>query len=262
LTEGRAVAATEEAGLREAILSDPDDDGPRLVYADWLDEHGQPERAEFIRLQCKHARLYHEAISVSGDPESERMEQLEKEHGPRWLAEVPKLPGVRWGFWRGLPARVQMLGWQDFRRNARRLFQAAPVEYVTFERLSYTSGRALARSAYLKRIRVLDLAYGAALTPGTVRALLRSPALTRLQTLRLFHSHFGDEAAVAVANCPHLTGLRLLSMYSSGVDDTGAFSLAASPHLPKTCFIELSRNRFGDEAERALRKRFGRRINI
>ena len=37
-----------EAFVR-AIAEHPDDDAPRLVYADWLEEHGQPERAEFIR---------------------------------------------------------------------------------------------------------------------------------------------------------------------------------------------------------------------
>src|SRR5205823_3346972 len=35
------------------IADAPDDDAPRLVYADWLDEHGQPERAEFVRLVCR-----------------------------------------------------------------------------------------------------------------------------------------------------------------------------------------------------------------
>jgi len=42
--------------LLDAIRAAPDDDAPRLVYADWLDEHGQPERAEFIRVQCELAR--------------------------------------------------------------------------------------------------------------------------------------------------------------------------------------------------------------
>jgi uncharacterized protein (TIGR02996 family) len=39
-----------------AIAAHPDDDTPRLVFADWLDEHGQHERAEFIRLQIELAR--------------------------------------------------------------------------------------------------------------------------------------------------------------------------------------------------------------
>ncbi|AMV25488.1 hypothetical protein VT84_13905 [Gemmata sp. SH-PL17] len=33
------------------ICAEPDEDSHRLVFADWLDEHGEPERAEFIRLQ-------------------------------------------------------------------------------------------------------------------------------------------------------------------------------------------------------------------
>lgn len=42
----------EEDALIAAILADPADDLPRLVYADWLGEHGREDRAEFIRLQC------------------------------------------------------------------------------------------------------------------------------------------------------------------------------------------------------------------
>jgi uncharacterized protein (TIGR02996 family) len=34
----------------QAILDAPDDDTPRLVYADWLEEYGQPDRAAFIRV--------------------------------------------------------------------------------------------------------------------------------------------------------------------------------------------------------------------
>ena len=40
------------------IFANPDDDGLRLIYADWLDEHGwRPERAEFIRVQVALASL-------------------------------------------------------------------------------------------------------------------------------------------------------------------------------------------------------------
>src|SRR5262245_37254953 len=47
----------EEPALLAAILADPEDDLPRLAYADWLDEHGNPERAEFIRVECELARM-------------------------------------------------------------------------------------------------------------------------------------------------------------------------------------------------------------
>jgi uncharacterized protein (TIGR02996 family) len=46
--------------LLRAILEAPAEDTPRLVYADWLDENGQPERAEFIRVQCELPRLVKE----------------------------------------------------------------------------------------------------------------------------------------------------------------------------------------------------------
>lgn len=42
---------THDDAFLQAILEAPDDDTPRLIYADWLDEHGDPARAEFIRLQ-------------------------------------------------------------------------------------------------------------------------------------------------------------------------------------------------------------------
>lgn len=47
---------TEQALLATAI-ADPDNDLPRLVLADWWDENGQPERAEFCRLQIELARM-------------------------------------------------------------------------------------------------------------------------------------------------------------------------------------------------------------
>src|SRR5688572_17915635 len=47
---------TDAAPFLAAIRAAPDDDAPRLVYADWLDEHGDSARAEFIRVQCELAR--------------------------------------------------------------------------------------------------------------------------------------------------------------------------------------------------------------
>ena len=41
------------AGVVENLVADL----PKLVYADWLDEHGRHARAEFIRVQCELARL-------------------------------------------------------------------------------------------------------------------------------------------------------------------------------------------------------------
>ena len=42
---------THDDAFLQAIIESPDDDSLRLIYADWLDDHGQAERAEFIRVQ-------------------------------------------------------------------------------------------------------------------------------------------------------------------------------------------------------------------
>ncbi len=39
--------------LLQTVLTNPADDAPRLIYADWLEEHGDPDRADFIRLQIR-----------------------------------------------------------------------------------------------------------------------------------------------------------------------------------------------------------------
>ncbi len=57
---------TDRDAFRRAVCAAPDDDTPRLVFADWLDEHGEPKRAEFIRLQCELGQV--------------------EEFGPRWRA--------------------------------------------------------------------------------------------------------------------------------------------------------------------------------
>lgn len=54
-----------DADFLAAILETPDDDFPRLAYADFLDERGQAARAEFIRVQCALA------LAKNPDPISE-----------------------------------------------------------------------------------------------------------------------------------------------------------------------------------------------
>lgn len=48
---------TERDAFIRRIAEEPDDDTVRLVFADWLEEHGDEARARFIRLQVEVARL-------------------------------------------------------------------------------------------------------------------------------------------------------------------------------------------------------------
>ena len=42
-----------ERTFLEAIRADPDDEAARVVYADWLEERGKNDRADFIRLDLR-----------------------------------------------------------------------------------------------------------------------------------------------------------------------------------------------------------------
>ncbi len=53
---GLLVGMADEDAFRAAVLAQPFDHGPGLVWADWLDERGHPAGA-FIRLQVELARL-------------------------------------------------------------------------------------------------------------------------------------------------------------------------------------------------------------
>ena len=79
----------DDLAFLEVIRQSPSDDGPRLIYADFLEEKGDPAslaRAEFIRLQCLLAR---------GIPESSlrnaalrREKDLQELHWRVWIRPV------------------------------------------------------------------------------------------------------------------------------------------------------------------------------
>ena len=60
--------------LLAAILAAPDDDAPRLVFADWCDENGEPARASFIRLQIELIRSRQKQTPV----ERQKLKQQER----------------------------------------------------------------------------------------------------------------------------------------------------------------------------------------
>src|SRR5947209_2024989 len=89
------------------IRDNPDDDAVRLVFADWLEDHGDPERAEFIRLQVRLAQMpEHDPARFELE---ERAQDLLAEHQARWLGHLPKWArAVELSFRRGLPEEVKL----------------------------------------------------------------------------------------------------------------------------------------------------------
>lgn len=82
----------EEAALLAVVRADPAADTPRLIYADWLDDAGRAERAEFIRCQVE-AEQHHPDSARRAALEA-RAEQLFTEHWIDWWGEVCAAVGL------------------------------------------------------------------------------------------------------------------------------------------------------------------------
>lgn len=75
----------EERTLVDAIRAQPEDDAPRLAYAAWLQERGDP-RGDFMHTQVR----WHQA-RVAGDyaamvQHAARERELLRQHQAAWLA--------------------------------------------------------------------------------------------------------------------------------------------------------------------------------
>src|SRR5262249_39331179 len=106
-----------------AIAERPDEDMPRLIYADWLEERGDP-RAEFIRVQC--------TLASPDTPYTQRADLKATERALRaahlavWARPLTDLGAWSVLFRRGLPEAVTMRT-EDFLKHAETLFTQAPV---------------------------------------------------------------------------------------------------------------------------------------
>ena len=115
-----------DAFLR-AIIADPDDDLPRLVYADFLDETGDPDRAEFIRVQCRLAE------TEEHDPHFRELE--DREHAllaaneGRWFREREGLN--EWVWRRGFVDEVA--DGHSNREASETLFATQPIQRWTVQ---------------------------------------------------------------------------------------------------------------------------------
>ena len=134
-----------------AVLTDPTDDLPRLVYADYLDETGDPARAEFIRVQCELAKLTKDA--PERPPLVEREQALLDENKERWA--VPLAGPVGWmphqvRFRRGFVEEVELRNQGNWRPDGLSEFLDSPLVAVTKLILSSNDGDDL-QSAELAR---------------------------------------------------------------------------------------------------------------
>jgi uncharacterized protein (TIGR02996 family) len=246
-----------DAAFLAAIQDAPDDDTLKLVYADWLDEHGDEEgrgRAELIRLQCELERL---------PPKDRKRPGLEKQirrvlrtHGKHWTKPLrdAKL-GKDWSFRRGFVDGVTMSA-TGFVNVAEQIFRLAPT--IRSGRFPDASNEvnALADCPHLARLRELDLrrmcVCGYCAIDRELRKLAASPHVSNLTLLRLAEDRVDDELASHVAASRHLGRLLTLDLSDNRIGADGVRALLSSRHLTSLTTLDLSWNRLRTAGIRPL----------
>jgi uncharacterized protein (TIGR02996 family) len=177
------VFSTHERRLLDAVLENPDSDGPRRAYADL----GSP-LGEFIRTQLAIARELR-AGDVPPVELFDREYQLLNTHEQEWSA-----PLAEWGakdvvFRRGFIERLSLSG-RSFISLGRTLFDFLPLRGVRFVAVkSYLDE--LSKAEHLGRLTRLDLC-GNRIGPAGLATLRSSPHVSRLTHLNLSANDLED----------------------------------------------------------------------
>ncbi len=265
---------SDEKALLSAIWEHPHDDTARLVYADWLQENGQPERAEFIRLQCELARLDEWDESPARAKLARREQKLWKQHAKEWREGLPA-ELRREPFRRGFVAPGQRRATAaQFRDRPTSAFEAAPAWDYLIE--DHTEGPAkMAKSPNL--LRVEKLKFWTSVMPAMAAEVLGSDLIRNLRALSLGHSAawvkglpalaanglaeslteldvhegFDDKAAKLLGSSRSFARLRAFSTYSHTLTAKGLRSIFNSPRLTELTELTLPAW-YGEEGARAI----------
>ncbi len=243
---------SREAFLR-AIHADPDDDMWRLVFADWLEENGEPDRAEFIRLQVRRAQIETPIRSLWDSgwelKPSEREAHLLAAYRLEWVGEVHDARDFE--FHRGLLAvhayneGARRLLHDRLPRKLEQLFREGWVERLHLA-VDGEDMPALAAWPYLACVSQLFLQGHSCGADGAAH-LAASPNMARLTSLDMTCTFIGDEGAAHLAASPHLGQLERLRLSENSIGSAGAEALVRSTHLSRLTRLSLNDNYLGNE---------------
>ena len=250
----------DELALMKAIYAAPDDDMPRLVYADWLDEQGNAEQqahAEFIRLQCER----HHANPNSGI--SLREQRILEEWERTWRHKLPEGMRDGVGFRRGFIYKVRcnvadiVNVWSDG-------FILPPITSLNVN----IDNVSIAWMNLQKPEMMLPL-YSLRLTCGipsvgseAIDVLNILGPHPRLRSLAVIDTQFGLRGTTSLAHTAAFPGLTHLYLDDCGLTDHDAEGLLRSDWLGQLQLIALERNPLSSEMIRQLRSYFGGALTI
>ncbi|AMV28164.1 hypothetical protein VT84_27405 [Gemmata sp. SH-PL17] len=207
----------DEDALLRAICAHPDEDTPRLAFADWLSERGGAVNTAWANGIRAQVWLANGSTDTAGAPQSRVFESA---YGLEKLRERLGIECAGADQWeRGFPTRL-------------------------VGNFSAVAG-VWARLADRVPCRVLHLS---SVSDRAVAEFVTWPALDRLTELDLAlwydpveRGTFGEGALRCVAECPALRGLKSLFMGPLRLTNTGAAAILNSPHLLRLQHLQLRR---------------------
>lgn len=241
-----------EAAFLADIAEHPDDDAPRLVFADWLEDQGRGPQGEFIRVQCDLERL---------GPSDERVPVLRareyylvKRYGAGWAGgwlglHLPHLGGSRpYHFRRGMMEGLS-LQLPTLRQHGEDLFARLPIRHLDIFGVAELGD--LADAPYLKRLTGLGLRGNLEPHRASLSRLCKRNALANLRSLSLecyLLSHDTWRTLAGSLAPGGLEQLRLTRTYGLGFYSRPATlaAMLADPATSALRRLELDSQSLGD----------------
>ncbi|MCR9201790.1 MAG: TIGR02996 domain-containing protein [Planctomycetaceae bacterium] len=233
---------SEDQSFLDEICAHPDDDTPRLIYADWLEDQGDP-RGEFIRVQCELATL--KKTQKRYKELAKRQAILLRRHEGDWTSNFPfalRKCVFRRGF---IEESAVALGY--FCRNWQKILQLTPLRDVIFTQVRDRLAD-LAKCPGLGRLRSVrfknqNVEYG-------VEEFARSPFLKGVESIR---GHWQSKGLVGLAQSEFTGSLRNLTL-------DGDFSAAAVRQLCEAPHLKLETIDFSASIESSAVPHFCRAV--
>lgn len=190
---------TDGAALLAAIRAHPDEDVPRLAYADWLTENGRAEEGEFVRVQCRLAAV------APDDPDHPELLAREDEL-KLWLGAHAPVPPMK--LRGGLSIECGAKWWADARRGFPRTIE---LKGSSRARGTFARSAGVALKKVFAQVPTRWLTVGA-VSPGQLADLLREPVIAQLERLSVWtltaSEEQADEMGRILAAAPNIRNLR------------------------------------------------------
>ena len=263
LRDGASISPEVRSFFR-AIKENPDDDTPRLIFADWLQERGDAAsaaRGEYLRLAVRRHRL------PPDDPDYELLKRREAEifteHRWTWLG--PLTDAARgWAFERGMmqiTASAEKLltpEVADWARTEAALWIDA-LKITDLQRAHITP---LVRCPLLSHLNTLDLSGNRTLGTGFRRLLraFRNKSYPYLTQLLLADNRLTGQQFLFKCSC--FPRLRTLDLQNNRLEDTVARLLAGSFDITTGITLLLGQNSFSSEGISLLSQTCGEYVQF